>query len=82
MTRQEIEMTLLHMGEALETIVKAYSPEANQMSIRVINGQIHVSAGKYTEGQGLTETIDATKYLDGVIRSGDRYTINDKHLAG
>ena len=75
MTKQEVELAALQLGEALRTIVWAYSPASNHMEISAINDQLSVRACVYDDEKReiVNQTLDATLFPDGTLRLGDEY---------
>ena len=76
MTRLEAEMALLHMGEAIKQIVSAYAPNANHMSVDVINGSINVSACEWDNDEGdyiEKDILSATMFPDGSMMMHGEY---------
>ena len=70
MTRRDVEMALIQMGRAAKTIVCAYAPNANHVSIDIVNGTISVNAcewdgeaGDYVE----KNILNLTEFADGEL---------------
>lgn len=80
MTRQEVELAALQMGEAMRTIVWAFRPDANQIEISSVNGQLAVRACVYDNDRNKTveRLLDAMLFPDGTLRLGDEYIRGDE----
>lgn len=77
MTRQDVEMALIQMGRAMKTIVAAYAPNANHVSIDVINGTIRVTACEWdgnAEDFVEKDILNAAQFANGVLLMGGKYT--------
>lgn len=75
MTKQEVELAALQLGEALRTIVWSFRPDANQIEISSVNGQLAVRACVYdnTRNETVERLLDAMLFPDGTLRLGDDY---------
>lgn len=47
MTRNEIELAMIEIGKQIKAMVGEYKPNANHISIDVVNGNISVSACEF-----------------------------------
>lgn len=76
MTRLDVEMALIQVGKAMQTIVGAYAPNANHMSVDVINGSISVSACEWDNDEGdyiEKDILSATLFPDGSMMMHGEY---------
>ena len=76
MTKREMELALLDMGKALRTLVGAYKPNANHMSVDCIDGNIHVTACEYdSEKYEYVEKdiLNAMLFADGTLYIDGKY---------
>lgn len=75
MTKQEVELAALQMGEALRTIVWAFRPDVNHISINSVNGQLSIYACIYDDDSNeiAENVLNATLFTDGTLRMGDDY---------
>lgn len=76
MTRKDVEMALIQLGQAAKTIMEAYAPEANQTRITIVGGNIMVYASRY-DGKdadtNISNIIDGALFADGMMRLDDEY---------
>lgn len=76
MTRKNVEMALIQLGQAAKTIMTAYAPEANQTRITIVGDNIMVYASRY-DGEdadtNINNIIDGTLFADGMMRLDDEY---------
>jgi hypothetical protein len=82
--KKDVEMALIQMGRAMKTIVGAYSPNANHISISVVNGDIDVSACEYDGEKEVVvekDILDAVEFQDGTIRINGEYIRPEGMLA-
>lgn len=82
MTRDELEMALLQIGKAVQTLVGAYRPDVDQIRVTVCDGQICAYACVYgDDGSNLEEVLDANAFPDGTVRFGRRYIFKDEEVS-
>ena len=76
MTRRDIEIAVLQVGEALKAIVEAYNDKANHITLSVVNGQISVSACEYDDAKmDIKESIlYGVQFPDGTVYADGQYT--------
>lgn len=76
MTKREMEVSLIQMGKTLQTLVCAYSPNANHVGITIVNGNISVNACQYDgekEEYIEKDILNATLFADGVMHLDGQY---------
>lgn len=79
--KHDLELALLDMGKALRTLVSAYKPNANHMSVDCIDGNIHVRACEY-DGEKYEyvekDILNATLFKDGTLYIDGQYIRPDE----
>lgn len=76
MTRREIEKTFLQMGTLMKEIMAEFAPNANHISLYIIDGTVMVNAHEYdNEAQDFIEKgiLDATLFADGSAQIDGEY---------
>lgn len=82
MTRADVELALIRLGQAAQAIVAAYQPDANQVRISVVDGNVMVFACRYDGDDAATNAdyLDATRFDSGEIKIMDEYLSDDFYL--
>lgn len=76
MTRRGIEKTFLEMGKLMKEIMAEFAPNANHISIDIVDGTIMVNAHEFDrKAQDFIERgiLDATLFDDGIARIDGEY---------
>lgn len=76
MTRGEIEKTFLQMGKFMQMVMADFAPNANHISIDVVDGTIMVNAHEFDrKAQDFIERgiLDATLFTDGSTKIDGEY---------
>lgn len=76
MTRREIEKTFLQMGKLMKEIMAEFAPNANHISIDIVDGTIMVNAHEYDrKAQDIIERgiLNARLFKDGSARIDGEY---------
>lgn len=74
MTRKEVELALLQIGQQIKDIAEAECPEANQVCVDVVDGMIFVRACVYEgEGKEIKDILNAHKNPNGTLYVNGEY---------
>lgn len=70
MDRKELELALLHIGQAIQTIVGAYRPDANSIRLSIFDKRVNVKACVHDYNNCAEDeyVLDATLLENGTMR--------------
>lgn len=74
MTKKDAEMALIQLGEIMQSIVGIYAPNANHISITIVNGTIMVSACEF-DGE-------KSEYIEKDILNAYKFTDGEMYIDG